>query len=164
MDWAALTVGLVALERVGELVLSHRHTKALLRDGGYERGRDHYPLIVGLHVLWLAAVYLAATPGAPPLWGWIGIYLLLQIARYWVIATLGRYWTTRIITVSKAPLVEHGPYRFLRHPNYAVIAAEVAVLPLAFGEASVALVFSVLNALLLAWRIRIEQRALFSRR
>ena len=164
MDWAALIVGLVALERLGELVLSHRHTKALLREGGIERGRRHYPLIVALHTAWLIAVYLAATPGAPPLWGWIALYLVLQIARYWVIASLGRYWTTRIITVPKAPLMQRGPYRFLRHPNYAVIALEIAVLPLAFGEASVAVVFSALNAALLAWRIRAENRVLFSRR
>lgn len=164
MDWAALIVGLVALERLGELVLSHYHTKALLREGGVERGRRHYPLIVALHTAWLIAVYLAATPDAPPLWGWIALYLVLQIARYWVIASLGRYWTTRIITVPKAPLMERGPYRFLRHPNYAVIVGEIAVLPLAFGEASVAVVFSVLNAALLAWRIRAENRALFPRR
>lgn len=164
MDWAALIVGLVALERLGELVLSHRHTKALLREGGIERGRRHYPLIVALHTAWLIAIYLAATPDAPPVWGWIAVYLLLQAARAWTLASLGRYWTTRIITLPKAPLVERGPYRFLRHPNYAVIVGEIAVLPLAFGEASIAVVFSLLNAGLLAWRIRAENRALFSRR
>jgi methyltransferase len=81
-----------------------------------------------------------------------------------VVASLGPYWTTRIITLPDAPLVRRGPYRFLRHPNYVVVAAEIAVLPLVFGAWPIALVFSLLNAVMLAWRIRIEEQALASRR
>jgi len=160
LNWAGIIVGLVALERLAELIYARRNTAALLRAGAYETGRRHYPLIVLLHAGWLAAVYLAAAPDAPPVWGWIAVFLLLQAARYWVIATLGPYWTTRIIAVPNAPLVTRGPYRFLRHPNYAVVIAEVAVLPLAFREVAVALGFSALNAALLWWRIRIESAAL----
>jgi methyltransferase len=162
-DWAGLIVGLVALERLGELVYANHNTRALLREGAYELGRGHYPLIVLLHAAWLIVVYGFADKSAPPVWGWIAAFVLLQIARYWILATLGRYWTTRIIVVPNAPLVRHGPYRFLRHPNYAVVAAEIAVLPLAFREVAVAIIFSLLNAALLWRRIRIENAALDAR-
>ncbi len=164
MSWPLIVVALVALERLAELVYANRNTRALLRAGAHEIGRRHYPLIVLLHTAWLVAVYIAADKTAPPIWGWIAIFLLLQAARYWVLATLGRYWTTRIIAVPNAPLVTRGPYRFLRHPNYAVVIAEIAVLPLAFGEYAVAIVFSLLNAALLLWRIRIETAALDTRK
>jgi methyltransferase len=163
VNWAALIVGLVALERLAELVYANRNTKALWREGATEIGRAHYKLIVALHVCWLVAIYLAAAPGVAPVWGWIAIYLALQVARYWIIVSLGRYWTTRIIAVPGAALVKRGPYRFIRHPNYVVVIAEIAVLPLAFREPAVAAVFSVLNLALLAWRIRVENRALDSR-
>ena len=164
MNWPALIVGLVALERLAELVHANRNTKALLREGAHEIGRAHYKLIVALHMCWLAAVYLAAKPDAPPIWFWLAIYLGLQAARYWIIASLGRYWTTRIIAVPAAPLVSHGLYRFVRHPNYAVVIAEIAVLPLAFREVWVAAAFSALNLALLSWRVRIETSALDARR
>jgi methyltransferase len=164
MNWPALILGLVALERLAELLYANRNTRALLRAGAHEIGCGHYPLIVLLHLAWLVAVYLAADKAAPPIRGWIAIFLVVQAARYWVLATLGRYWTTRIIAVPHAPLVKRGPYRFLRHPNYAVVVTEIAVLPLAFGEIAVAIVFSLLNAALLAWRIHIETAALDKRR
>jgi methyltransferase len=164
LNWVGLIVGLVALERLAELVYARRNTAALLREGAHEIGRRHYPLIVLLHAAWLITIYLAAAQDTPPVWGWIAVFLLLQAARYWVIATLGRYWTTRLIAVPNAPVVTRGPYRFLRHPNYAVVIAEIAVLPLAFREYAVALLFSLLNAALLWWRIRIENAALDQRR
>ncbi|HEY1505849.1 MAG TPA: isoprenylcysteine carboxylmethyltransferase family protein [Stellaceae bacterium] len=164
MDWPALIVGLVALERLAELIYANRNTNALLRAGAHEIGRSHYPLIVLLHLSWLIAVYAFADKGAPPVWFWIAMFVLLQAARYWILVTLGRYWTTRIIAVPNAPLVAHGPYRFLRHPNYAVVIAEIAVLPLTLGEYAVAIVFSLLNAALLWWRIRVENAALNARR
>jgi len=135
----------------------------LLAAGAHEIGRSHYPLIVLLHLCWLIAIYAAADKAAPPAWFWVALYIALQAARYWVIASLGRYWTTRIIVVPNAPLVRRGPYRFLRHPNYAVVIAEIAVLPLAFREYAIAVAFSVLNAALLWWRMRLENAALARR-
>jgi methyltransferase len=164
VNWPLLIVCLVALERLAELIYANRNTRALFREGAYEIGRAHYPFIVLLHLTWLIAVYALADKRAPPLWGWIAVFLLLQAARYWILATLGRYWTTRIIAVPNAPLIARGPYRFLRHPNYAVVIAEIAVLPIAFREYAVAIAFSLLNAALLAWRIRIESAALDARR
>jgi methyltransferase len=162
--WASLIIGLVAIERLAELSYANRNTRKLLAYGGYEIGRKHYPLIVALHTLWLITVYLAAPRGMAPVWGLILIYLALQGLRYWAIVSLRGYWTTRIITVPGAALVKRGPYRFLRHPNYIVVVAEIALLPLAFHEPWVALIFSLLNATLLWRRIRIENGTLDARR
>ena len=163
MTWPLLIAGLVALERLAELVYARRNTAALLRAGGHEIGRGHYPFIVLLHLSWLASVYVFADKAALPVWGWIAFYLALQALRYWAIASLGRYWTTRIIAVPNAPLVARGPYRFMRHPNYLVVVLEIAALPLAFREPLVAALFSWLNAMLIAWRVRIETKALDER-
>jgi methyltransferase len=152
-------LALVTLQRVGELWLSNRNTRRLLAQGAVEHGRAHYPLIVAVHAAWLAALWWFA-PSRPVLAFWLGLYILLQIARAWVLATLGPRWTTRIIVLPNAPLVKVGPYRFVSHPNYLIVAAEIAVLPLVFGLWQVALIFSVLNAAILAIRIREENRAL----
>jgi methyltransferase len=157
-------LALVALQRLIEAAYAERNTKALLARGAREIGRAHYPLIVALHAAWLVAI-LVFVPADPHIvWGWLVLFVLLQAARVWVIATLGPYWTTRIITLTDAPLVRRGPYRFVRHPNYLVVAGEIAVLPLAFGEPWVALAFTILNAAVLAWRIREEETALRPRR
>lgn len=158
-----LILGLVAAQRVAELLLARRNTVRLLASGAHEVGRRHYPLFVALHTGWLLAM-LAFVPGdAPPLWGLLALFLLLQACRLWVLAALGPFWTTRVITLPGAPLVRGGPYRFFRHPNYLVVTAEIACLPLAFGAWEVALAFSCLNALLLTHRIRVEETALRNR-
>ena len=164
MNWPLVIVGLVALERLTELALAHRNTLVLLRAGAQEIGRGHYPLIVLLHLSWLISVYVFADKNAPPVWGWIAFYAALQALRYWAIASLGRYWTTRIITLPSAPLVTRGPYRFMRHPNYLVVILEITALPLAFDELQVAVIFCWLNAMLIAWRVRLETKALNARR
>ena len=164
MNWPLVIVGLVAIERLAELIYADRNTRALLRAGAQEIGRGHYPLIVLLHLAWLVSVYYFADKNAAPVWIWIAFYAALQTLRYWAIASLGRYWTTRIITLPSAPLVTRGPYRFMRHPNYAVVILEIAVLPLAFGELQVAMIFAWLNAILIAWRVRVETSALNARR
>ncbi len=159
-----VVVGLVALARLAELLYARRNTRRLLMRGAREAARGHYPLIVALHAGWLAAMIVWRRPD-----GYVNVYLLgafalLQAARLWVLASLGPYWTTRIITLKNAPLVARGPYRFMRHPNYAVVAGEIAILPLAFGEIAVAIVFSILNGFALVWRVRRENEALADRR
>jgi methyltransferase len=154
-----IILALVTLERLFELWLANRNTKRLLAQGAREHAAGHYPLIVALHVLWLASLWWLAR--SRPVDGfWLGIFILIEIGRIWVLATLGRRWTTRIIVAPAAPLVRRGPYRWLNHPNYAVVVAEIALLPLVFGLWRVALVFSALNAVLLWVRIREENRAL----
>ena len=159
-----IVLALVALQRLIEIFYAERNTRALLARGAVEVGRAHYPLIVLLHAAWLVAIVLLLPRDAVIYWPALGVFVLLQAARVWVIATLGPYWTTRIITLDSAPLVRRGPYRFVRHPNYLVVAGEIAVLPLVFGEVGVAIVFTVLNAAMLAWRIRQEDAALLARR
>ena len=159
MTLAIVILALVTLQRVGELWLSNRNTRRLLAQGAVEHGRAHYPLIVAVHAAWLIALWWLA-PGRPVEIFWLALYVLLQLARVWVLATLGPRWTTRIIVLPGAPLVKAGPYRFVSHPNYVVVAGEIAVLPLVFGLWPVALIFSPLNAAILAIRIRAENRAL----
>jgi methyltransferase len=161
---AAGVVALVALARLVELWCARRNTRALLDAGGIEVGGSHYPLIVALHAAWLIAIVATVPPDAGVSVPLLVLFAILQGLRAWVLLSLGRYWTTRVITLPGAPLVRRGPYRFLRHPNYLVVAGEIAVLPLAFGAWGVAIAFSALNGALLAWRISVEDRVLAPRR
>jgi methyltransferase len=152
-------LALVTVQRLSELWLSRRNTRRLLAQGAREHGSGHYPLIVAVHALWLATLWWLA-PTHPVDGFWLGIFVLLEVARIWVLVTLGPRWTTRIIVLPDAPLVRRGPYRFVNHPNYWVVIGEIAVLPLVFGLWQLALVFTLLNAMALAIRIRAENRAL----
>ena len=159
MSLASVILSLVTLERLFELWLSNRNTRRLLARGAKEVGARHYPFIVLVHAMWLAALWWVARDR--PVDGfWLAIYVLLELARIWVLATLGPRWTTRIIILPGEPLVRSGPYRFLNHPNYVVVAGEIAVLPLVFGFWDLALIFSLLNAAVLNIRIREENKAL----
>jgi len=152
-------LALVTLERMGELRLAKRNTKRLLAEGAREYAPRHYPLIVALHASCLACLWwLAPSQPIAPLF--LALFLLIEIGRLWVLASLGPRWTTRIIVLPNAPLVRRGPYRFIDHPNYVVVIAEILVLPLAFGLWRISLIFSLLNALVLTIRIRAENRAL----
>ena len=157
--FAVAILAYVTLERLAELFLANTNTKRLLAKGASEHGASHYPLIVAVHGLWLATLWVLASGREPDMF-WLAIYVFLQAARLWVLATLGPRWTTRIIVLPGEDLVKEGPYRFLNHPNYWVVAGEIAVLPLVFGLPVVALIFTILNAVALAIRIREENRAL----
>jgi methyltransferase len=158
-----LIIAAVALQRLIEAGYARRNARALLMRGGIEVGRRHYPLFILLHAAWLLAI-LVALPEPPVIHAApLVIFILLQAARLWVIASLGPYWTTRIITLPGAALIRRGPYRYLRHPNYLIVAGEIMALPLVFGEVWVALLFSVVNAMLLAWRIHVEESVLRER-
>ena len=159
MTGAVVLLGLVTAERLGELLLARRNTAALLARGASEVAAGHYPLIVGLHALWLAGMWLLGwNQHVHP--AWLAIFLVLQGLRLWVLATLGRRWTTRILVVPGETLVAAGPYRFFAHPNYLVVVGEIAVLPLCLGLPWFALVFTAANAAVLATRIRAENNAL----
>jgi methyltransferase len=151
---------LVAAQRGGELVLARINTKRLLRLGAIQVDRGGYKLIAALHAAWLLAMAFTIPAATSPSWPLLVLFFALQAARIWVIASLGGRWTTRIIVLPGAPLVGRGPYRWLRHPNYLIVAAELAILPLAFAAAAIAMVFSACNGLLLARRIRLENAAL----
>jgi methyltransferase len=159
MTLSILILSLVTLQRLGELALARRNTRRLMARGAVERGAEHYPVMVGLHAAWLAGLWWWGHDRPADL-GWLAVYIVLQGLRIWTVASLGERWTTRIIVLPGAPLVRRGPYRFMPHPNYAIVAAEIAVLPLVFHLVAYALVFSALNASVLWVRIRSESRAL----
>ena len=159
MSAAEFILGLVTLQRAGELALSHTHTRRLLARGAVEVAGGHYPLMVAVHTTWLIALWVFGHDQPVNIIALL-FYLALQALRVWVMRTLGARWTTRIIVLPEAPLVAAGPYRFLSHPNYAVVVGEIAVLPLVLGLPWLAVLFTVLNAGVLMIRIRAENRAL----
>jgi methyltransferase len=165
MSAAIALLAFVTLQRLAELIHARRNTQRLLDEGAVEIGADHYPLLVLLHASWLGALWVLVLSGHAFLW-WPAVigYVLVEFARVWVMASLGRYWTTRILVPRGAALVRRGPYRFLRHPNYWVVAFEIALLPLALGSWILAAVFSMLNAAVLLRRIRVEEGSLAPRR
>ena len=156
--WIILT--LVAAQRLGELLYSRRNEARLRARGAVEAGRGQYPLFFLVHGGWLAAMLLLIDPDVSPSLPLLAGFAVLQGGRLWIIASLGRRWTTRIIVPSGEPRITRGPYRFVKHPNYAIVIAEIAGAPLIFGAWGVALVFSVLNLALVAHRITQENAAL----
>jgi methyltransferase len=159
VSFASIILALVTLQRLGELVLADTNTKNLKARGAIEVGASHYPLIVVVHVAWLITLWMLGRHQAVNLPA-LAVFVVLQGLRAWIIATLGPRWTTRIIVLWGEPLIASGPYRYLAHPNYAVVAAEIATLPLALHLPVTALVFTLLNAVVLFIRIRAESRVL----
>ena len=160
--WASIALlSFVTLQRLGELMLARRNTTALLARGAREVAPEHYPLMVALHAGWIIGLWLLA-PGRSVELFWFVVFMGLQVLRLWVLGTLKGRWTTRIIILPGTPLVRSGPYRLLRHPNYVIVIGEIAALPLAFGLALYAVVFSLLNACVLYIRVKAENAALES--
>ncbi|MGI9387349.1 MAG: isoprenylcysteine carboxyl methyltransferase family protein [Methyloligellaceae bacterium] len=161
---AQIAALLILLQRGLEELYSQRNTKRLLADGAKEAGRDYYPVVAAAHLGWIAGLFFLISPNTPIYWFPLALFLVLQIVRYWVIATLGRYWTHRIITLAKAPVVRKGPYGFIRHPNYAVTIAETALLPAAFGAWALAAIMTAIWMAVIAYKIKLEDQALAERR
>lgn len=149
----------VTMQRAAELVLSSRNTARLNRKNAHEVGAGHYPLLVALHAAWLAGLWVLAWE-RPINIVFLGAFIILQGLRMWVLATLGSRWTTRIIIVAGERLISSGPYRFVRHPNYCIVAGEIICLPLVFGLIGYAGAFGILTALLLWVRVKCEDAAL----
>ncbi|HET7714680.1 MAG TPA: isoprenylcysteine carboxylmethyltransferase family protein [Bauldia sp.] len=155
---------IVLVQRGLEEIHSARNTRRLMAEGAREAGRDYYPVVAVTHLAWIASIFFLIPPGAPVVWPFAILYILLQPLRYWAIATLGRYWTHRIITLDAAPVVARGPYRFIRHPNYAVTIAETFVLPLAFGAVALAVIMTAIWSAVVGYKIVLEDRAIAKRR
>jgi methyltransferase len=151
-------------QRALEEIYSQHNTRRLLRSGACEAGRDFYPIVAVTHLSWIAALALIVPPQAQAYTPLLAAFLALQLVRYWIIATLGRYWTHRIVTLPGAPIVTRGPYRYLRHPNYVVTLAETLLLPLAFGEVALGMIFAVMWGAVLQYKIGLEDQALAARR
>ena len=159
MTAALVVLCFVTLQRGVELVIAELNTRRLLAKGAIEAAPAHYPLIVALHAAWLFGLWVLAFDAHLRIL-WLSVFIFLQLLRIWVITSLGGRWTTRILVTPGAVLVRRGPYRFLAHPNYLVVAGEIAALPLAFGLPWYALGFSLANAAVLTIRIRAENAAL----
>ncbi len=159
MTSAVILLVLVTAERLAELWWARRNTEQLMKLGAIEHGASHYPLIVGLHAAWLGGLWFLGWAHPVSVF-WLCVFLLLQLGRAWVLISLGRRWTTRIVVLPNEPLVRTGPYRFLSHPNYVVVAGEIAVLPLCLGLPWYAVAFSIANAVVLMIRLRSETAAL----
>jgi methyltransferase len=160
-----IVVALVALERLAELVVSKRNAAWSFEHGGRESGRGHYPFMVVLHSGFLVAMLVEAwvrRPDVSPQLAWSMLVLVVasQALRWWCIATLGRRWNTRVIVVPGLAPVTSGPYRLLPHPNYVAVGVEGVALPLMHEAWLTALAFTLLNAVLLSVRIRVENAAL----
>lgn len=155
---------LVLAQRGLEELYSARNTRRLVAEGAHEEGRALYPMVAATHLAWIAAVGLMIPPSTPIHWPLAVSYMLLQGVRYWVIGSLGRYWTHRIITLPAAPLVGRGPYAVVRHPNYLVTITEAALLPLVFGSIAISIVFTALWIVVIRAKIVIEDEALDGRR
>jgi methyltransferase len=155
---------LVLVQRGLEELHSQRNTRRLIAEGGREAGRDYYTVVAVTHLAWIASLFFLVPVNAAISAPLLAAYLALQAVRYWVIGTLGRYWTHRIITLEEAPVVHAGPYRFVRHPNYWVTIVETFLLPAVFGAYALGAIMGAVWAAVIAYKIRLEDEALAVRR
>jgi len=157
-----LFILLVILLRTGELLLSKKNGKWLLQNGAIEYGRKHYPFMVMLHALFICSLifeYTTQTTVSYSLF-FIILYFLLIAFKVWAILSLGKFWNTKVYRIKGLPLIKRGPYNYLKHPNYLIVIAEIAVIPLAFHLYYTAAIFTLLNLVMLSVRIKIENKAL----
>lgn len=164
MGWPQTAALLVLLQRGAEELYSARNTRALLASGAREAGRDYYPVVATTHLAWIASVFSLVPASAPVSAGLVVAYAALTVVRYWVIGTLGRFWTHRILTLDQAPIVRDGAYAYIRHPNYAVTIAETFVLPAIFHAWALAVIMTAVWAAVLYYKIKLEDEALAARR
>lgn len=163
MDAAGtLFLGFIIIQRLSELFIAKRNTARLLAKGAYEVGAAHYPFMVAMHSSWVVCLVIFGY-GNTVAFGWLAAFALLQILRVWILGSLGSRWTTRIIILEE-PLVVCGPFKYVSHPNYMLVVAEIIVAPMVLGLVWVAVAFTVSNAMMLWVRVRVEDKALASRR
>lgn len=157
---------LICIQRLVELRIAKGNEQYMKQQGAIEFGQSHYPFIVGLHILFLCSLlleYLLKNPSLNILWGLLlTLFFLLQISRIWVIKSLGHFWNTKIIVLPNANLVKKGPYKWISHPNYVIVALEILVIPLIFQAYFTAVIFTILNMVMMLVRIPAEEAALKS--
>lgn len=155
-------ISFLILLRIGELMLARWNEKWLLQHGATEYGQAHYPIIVALHTLFFISLAVEYSLSGTASYSrfLLVLYFIVLALKVWTIASLGKFWNTKIYRVSQFPLVKKGPYKFLKHPNYIIVIAEIAIIPLIFHLYYTAVIFTVLNALMLSVRIKEENRAL----
>lgn len=157
-----LFISFIILLRIGELMLSRRNQIWLLQQGAIEYGQKHYPYIIALHTLFIASLiieYSTKQTASFSLFFFV-IYLLFLSLKVWVITSLGKFWNTKIYHISGFPLIKNGIYKYVKHPNYLIVIAEIAIIPLVFHLYYTAIAFTVLNAIALSVRIKEENKVL----
>ncbi|UTR07470.1 isoprenylcysteine carboxyl methyltransferase family protein [Alkalihalobacillus sp. LMS6] len=164
MIWVYSLIGLIIAQRLIEVIIAKHNERWLKGIGGVEAGKDHYPWMVALHIGFFISLLVEVSINEPVFTtiSVIAFFVVAvaQVIRFWALTSLGRYWNTKIIVLPEAPVVEKGPYRYLRHPNYTVVMLEIAFIPLLFQAYWTAIVFTLLNAWMLSVRIRVEEEAL----
>lgn len=157
-----LFISFVILLRIGELLLSKRNERWLLQNGAVEYGNKHYPFIVTLHVLFFISLifeYSIQQTASYSLF-FIVLYFVLIALKVRVILSLGKFWNTKIYHIPNVPILKKGPYKYIKHPNYMIVIAEIAVIPLAFHLYYTAIIFTLLNSIILFVRIKEENKVL----
>ena len=159
-----IVISIVILQRLIELFIAKRNEKWMRSQGAFEAGAAHYPVMVSMHIVFfislLAEVFLFER-ALSPLWIiFLVIFIIAQAARIWCLTSLGKFWNTKIIILPGATVVQKGPYKWVRHPNYIIVATELLVLPLLFSAYLTAIVFSLLNVWMSSVRIPAEEKAL----
>jgi len=157
-----LFISFIILLRIGELVLSRRNEIWLLQNGAIEYGQKHYPYIVALHVLFIVSLIIEYSTKQTASFSqfFFVLYFLLISFKAWVITSLGKFWNTKIYHISGFPLMKNGVYKYIKHPNYLIVIAEIAIIPLVFQLYYTAIAFTVLNAIMLSVRIKEENKVL----
>ena len=162
--WAYVFLSLLGMERLAEVLIARSNEHWMMQRGGEEHAAPFSRVIFGVHGLWFMSFALEAwLRGVSPLTDLRGLaYVLitLQTLRYWCIASLGRFWNTKILTLPGVPLIQRGPYRWIRHPNYLIVLIEIPLYPMLFGCWFTAALFGLLNIWLLKTRIGQENQAL----
>lgn len=157
-----LFISFIVLLRIGELILSRRNEVWLLNHGAIEYGQKHYPFIVALHVLFITVLIIEYLTKASVDFNmlFLILYGILLAFKVWVILSLVKFWNTKIYHISGYPLIKKGVYKYIKHPNYLIVIAEIALIPLVFHLIFTAIAFSVLNAMMLTVRIIEENKVL----
>lgn len=156
-------IGFIVLQRLCELLYAYHNTKKLKARGAIEKGRSHYGFMVTLHGAWIVLIAVSITPDTTINLIYLIIFFALQGMRGWILWSLGSYWTTRLLSIPNHPIITRGPYKFFKHPNYMLVVAEIAVFPLIFNFVFLAIGFSLLNLLILGFRLREENSILYER-
>lgn len=157
-----LFISFIILLRLGELILSKKNEKWLLQNGAVEYGKKHYPFIVALHILFFISLIIEYSTQQIPSFSLfiLAFYFIVLAVKFWVIASLGKFWNTKVFRIKSIPSIRKGAYRYFKHPNYLIVIFEIALIPLAFHLYYTAIIFSVLNAVILTIRIKEEDQVL----
>ncbi|KAA0550175.1 hypothetical protein FZW96_02195 [Bacillus sp. BGMRC 2118] len=161
-----LFISVIIIQRIMELIIARKNEKWMKQQGGVEYGQNHYPYMVAMHSLFFVALLVEVFAFNHQLSAWwpmlLSLFLLTQAVRIWALSSLGKYWNTKIIVLPNTSIVKKGPYKYLRHPNYTIVALEIVLIPMLFGAYLTAVTFTLLNILILSVRIPLEEKALMN--